>query len=159
MSSIQEMIDKLQKINFNDILDEVLEPLIPEIIELNKEQLFSGKTVKGTDIHPLYSEDPYFNSAAQAKAYAMWKQRPEFNPMGKMGRNPDAPNLYIIGVWHSNIKGFLEDKYLEIDAVGFGSGLDAKWKDIYGLTEQHLDLIRVKIIPKIQTELRLIISR
>lgn len=145
MTSLQDMANKLKNINLSIILDEILEPLLPEIISMNKEQIWDGKTKNDTDIHHLYSEDPFFKTVKQANAYKMWKQRITPNS----DRNPDAPNLYINGYYHSLIKGTILDNLIELDADGFGRGFDSKYKDIYGLTEEHLNIIRNKVLPQL----------
>jgi hypothetical protein len=150
MERLIELANRLRSIDVEKMLDEILNDLLPEIISLNKEQLWDGKTKNNADIHPFYSEDPYFKSASQARAYAGWKQRITPNS----DRYFDAPNLYINGYYHSLIKGVIMDKYIEIDADGFGSGFDSKYRDIYGLTEEHLDIIRAKVLPQMQNKLR-----
>lgn len=151
MATLQDMANKLKSINLENILDSILEPLLPEIVEMNKAQLWDGKTKNNTDIHPFYSEDPYFKSAKQAQAYKNWKQRITPNS----DRNPDAPNLYINGYYHSLIKGAILDAMIELDATGFGYGFDSKYKDIYGLTEEHLNIIRNKVLPQLLDKTRL----
>jgi hypothetical protein len=150
MASLLDMANKLKSINLNDILDSILDPLLPEIVEMNKAQLWDGKTKNNTDIHPFYSEDPFFKTEKQAQAYKNWKQRITPNP----DRNPDAPNLYINGYYHSLIKGAIMDTFIDLDAEGFGSGFDNKYKDIYGLTEDHLNIIRNKILPQLLEQTR-----
>jgi len=47
------------------------------------------------------------------------------------------------------------DTYIELDADGFGRGFDSKYKDIYGLTEEHLNIIRNKVLPQMQERIRI----
>lgn len=150
MATLQDMANRLKSINLENILDSILEPLLPEIVEMNKAQLWDGKTKNNTDIHPFYSEDPYFKSAKQANAYKNWKQRITPNS----DRNPDAPNLYINGYYHSLIKGTILENLIQLDADGFGSRFESKYKDIYGLTEEHLNIIRNKVLPQLLDKTR-----
>jgi len=150
MNSLLDMANKLKSIDLELILDHTLEPLLPEMVNMNKSQIWDGKTKNNTDIHPFYSEDPFFKSAKQAQAYKNWKQRITPNT----DRNPDAPNLYINGYYHSLIKGAILDNIIELDADGFGRGFDSKYKDIYGLTEEHLNIIRNKVLPQMTERIR-----
>ncbi len=78
-----------------------------DIMSLQKEQLLQGKTSGGDDIRPYYSEDlrpgGYFNSVESAKRYADWKASGISYPAFGGSRNPDAPNLYINGKFHSEL--------------------------------------------------------
>ena len=75
------------------------------IVEQQRIQLLMGKGRDGKDLHPFYSEDVkpngYFRSGAEAKRYAAWKQTLSY-PYS-VQRNPDAPNLYITGVFHDDL--------------------------------------------------------
>ena len=77
-----------------------------DILELQREQLLCGKASSGEDIRPYYSEDlkpsGYFNSVDSAKRYAVWKSTLSY-PSFSGKRNPDAPNLYINGQFHSEL--------------------------------------------------------
>ena len=76
-----------------------------DIMSLQLHQLFEGKASNGEDIRPYYSEDlkpgGYFRSKETAKNYSAWK---EIIPYPyQVDRNPDAPNLYINGRFHSEL--------------------------------------------------------
>jgi len=77
-----------------------------DIMELQKQQLFEGKAANGEDIRPYYSEDlkpgGYFYSVESAGRYAAWKQDGVAYPY-TANRNPDAPNLYVNGKFHSEL--------------------------------------------------------
>ena len=77
-----------------------------KIMDLQREQLFEGKDNDGNDMRPFYSEDlqpgGWFKSKDSALRYAMWKQTGISYPV-QVQRNPDAPNLYITGKFHSEI--------------------------------------------------------
>lgn len=78
-----------------------------DIMSLQREQLLQGKSASGKDIRPYYSEDVkprgYFNSVESAKRYADWKVTGISYPAYGGARNPDAPNLYISGKFHSEL--------------------------------------------------------
>ena len=95
-------------------------------IESIKEQLWDGKTGKGNDIRPYYSEDPWFKSRAKAEAYKRWKQAITPNP----NRNPDAPNLFINGWFYKQISIQKNDDELLINP-GAGSLIKEKYDDIF----------------------------
>lgn len=88
-----------------NLIREALQPLESDIIEQQKIQLLEGKNSSGQDMHPYYSEDlkprGYFKSRESAGRYAAWKQT--INYPFTVKRNPDAPNLYITGVFHNDI--------------------------------------------------------
>lgn len=103
-----------------------------EILESQREQLFDGKRSDGEDIRPYYSEDlkpsGYFHSAESAGRYAAWKE--DISPYSA-GRNPDAPNLYINGRFHSELAvDFGADTIAVIGGTGYAQGIVAK----YGLS-------------------------
>lgn len=87
-----------------------------DIMELQKIQLFQGKASSGQDIRPFYSEDlkptGYFHSVESAGRYSAWKQTGISYPYS-VDRNPDAPNLYINGKFHSEL-----DVEFGMEAVG-----------------------------------------
>lgn len=88
-----------------NLIREALQPLESDIIEQQKIQLLEGKNSSGQDMHPYYSEDlkprGWFKSRESAGRYAAWKQT--INYPFTVKRNPDAPNLYITGVFHNDI--------------------------------------------------------
>lgn len=75
--------------------------------DLVREQLYSGRT-GNTELTPSYLQDPYFKSPRQAEAYRDWKLRitPPV-PSERLqlpARDPDTPNLFITGMFHSHIE-------------------------------------------------------
>lgn len=83
----------------------VLEGHGEDIIEQQRIQLLEGKASDGTEMHPFYSEDikprGWFTNRQKAANYAAWKQTLSYPYSVK--RNPDAPNLYITGVFHGDL--------------------------------------------------------
>lgn len=105
-----------------------------DILDLQKQQLFSGLASNGQDIRPYYSEDlkpsGYFKSAESAKRYASWK-KDGINYPHKANRNPDAPNLYINGRFHDELGvQFSADTVGIVPTTPYAAGIVAK----YGIT-------------------------
>ena len=77
-----------------------------DILELQQQQLFEGKASSGEDLRPYYSEDikprGWFHSVESAGRYAAWKESAISYPYSAQ-RNPDAPNLYVDGKFHSEM--------------------------------------------------------
>lgn len=77
-----------------------------DILDLQRQQLFEGKASSGEDLRPYYSEDikprGWFHSVESAGRYAAWKESGVSYPYSAQ-RNPDAPNLYVDGKFHSEI--------------------------------------------------------
>ena len=129
------------------LLRPILEAHEDDIYELQVIQLFEGKASSGEDMRPYYSEDVqpggYFATKEDAEKYAAWKQSPEFNPFS-VQRNPDAPNLYLNGKFHSELGvEFTEDSVAVVPTTpsareimqkyGLSSfGLcPAKWQELF----------------------------
>lgn len=102
-----------------------------DILELQRIQLFEGKAGNGEDIRPYYSEDlkpmGYFHSVESAGRYAAWKRDGISYPYS-VQRNPDAPNLYINGKFHSELGvEFGTDSMAIIGTTAFAVGIIAKY--------------------------------
>lgn len=140
-----QLIRNLTNIDVWEELSPVLKRHENEFIEANKEQLISGETNKGEMIRPKYTEDPYFKSRGQALGYARWKKKLEDAgqiPRPKIGTKYfTAPNFFIKGNLHSNIRMKVLKEGLSFDAEGFGQGFDSKWRDMYGVTDANLKTI------------------
>jgi len=121
---------------FKEALPETIKKAIldnqKQILYLQRLQIYDGKNNKGEDIHPLYTEDPYFKTSGQAQGYIKWKQKITPNPR----RNPNAPNLYINGYIHRNLI-IIEvngDLVFAINSnVNFGDEILRKYDDLLGL--------------------------
>lgn len=116
-----------------------------QIVEQQRVQLLMGKGSDGRDLHPFYSEDVkphgYFKSGAAAKQYAAWKQTLSY-PY-QVQRNPDAPNLYITGVFHDDLNiHFGVDSLQIIPDTAYAANIMAKYGfGIFGLNSQMWDVI------------------
>ena len=117
-----------------------------DILDLQRQQLFAGKTSTGEDIRPYYSEDlkpsGFFHSVESAGRYAAWK-KDGINYPYKADRNPDAPNLYINGRFHDELGvQFANDTVAVVPTTLYSSGIVAK----YGLTTFGLMLANWMVI-------------
>jgi hypothetical protein len=115
------------------------------IVEQQRVQLFMGKGSDGRDLHPFYSEDVkpsgYFKNVAAARNYAAWKQTISY-PYS-VSRNPDAPNLYITGVFHDDLNvNFGYDSLQIVPDTAYAANIMAKYGfGIFGLNAQMWSVI------------------
>lgn len=101
-----------------------------DIMELQRIQLFQGLTSGGEDIRPYYSEDlkpsGYFYTVQAAENYAAWKG--ELDYPYSVDRNPDAPNLYINGRFHSELGvQFDTETVAVVPETGYAQNIVAKY--------------------------------
>ena len=127
------------------LVRDVLQRHGDHIVEQQRVQLLMGKGSDGRDLHPFYSEDlkpsGYFKSGAAAKQYAAWKQTISY-PYS-VQRNPDAPNLYITGVFHDDLNIYFGVDSLEIiPDTAYAANIMAKYGfGIFGLNAQMWGVI------------------
>lgn len=120
-----------------------------DIMELQLQQLFSGKASNGQDIRPYYSEDlkpsGYFHTVESAGRYAAWK-KDGINYPYQAKRNPDAPNLYINGKFHSELGvQFGPDNVAVVPTTTYAAGIVAKYGiNTFGLMKSNWDVIFVQ---------------
>lgn len=101
-----------------------------DILDLQSKQLLQGKDSSGEDIRPYYSEDlkpnGYFRSVESAGRYSAFKQRLDY-PYS-VQRNPDAPNLYINGKFHSELGVYYDsDSVAVVGASSYAQRIVAKY--------------------------------
>lgn len=119
-----------------------------DIMALQLEQLFSGLASSGEDIRPYYSEDlkpnGYFYTVESAGRYADWKLN-GINYPYTAKRNPDAPNLYINGRFHSELAVSLGPSDVGIvPLTPYAAGIMAKYGvNTFGLMWSNWDRIFV----------------
>jgi len=134
MSTILAMKKRFEALDPDLVIYQVMKDNENDLNDLNLEQLYSGKTNKGEDIHPSYLEDPYWNDKGglqAAQRYSDWKDR--ITPSSR--RNPGTPNLFINGYYHSRrfttiVPG---GTIVHSDGASFGKDIQQKYKDIDGL--------------------------
>jgi hypothetical protein len=115
------------------------------IVEQQRIQLFMGKGSDGQDLHPFYSEDVkpqgYFKNRQSASQYAAWKQSLSY-PYS-VRRNPDAPNLYITGVFHDDLNiSFGADSLQIVPDTGYAANIMKKYGfNMFGLNAEMWGVI------------------
>lgn len=160
LSNVESLAEGLQT---GSVIRDVVIDHEDDILNKQREQLFEGKNGKGEDIHPYYSEDlqpgGYFKTPEAAKSYADWKRSLSYPVQAT--RNPDAPNLYIVGKFHSELAiVFGTDTMTITGEDGWASGIvakygleqfgisDERWADLfenYGILKELNDKIRKTI--------------
>ena len=122
------------------IIRDVLEKHDAEIVDLQRTQLLMGKGSDGQDIHPFYTEDVkphgYFRSVKTAENYRAWKQTISYPK--NVQRNPNAPNLYITGVFHNDLGvRFGSDGVAIVPDTAYAANIMAKYgMNIFGLNPE-----------------------
>ena len=109
MGILDDLYGKVRAVNDGltggSLIREVITRFESDVLELQRKQLFEGKAGTGEDLRPYYSEDlqpgGYFRDKEAAKQYSVWKQGLSYPYSAQ--RNPDAPNLYINGTFHSEL--------------------------------------------------------
>lgn len=116
-----------------------------DILDLQKQQLFAGKAGNGEDIRPYYSEDlkpgGYFHSVESAGRYAAWKGQLSYPYTAN--RNPDAPNLYVNGKFHSELGVEFGTDTLTIDGrTPYAQGIVSKYGlQTFGLMAENWSVL------------------
>lgn len=116
-----------------------------EIAEQQRIQLLEGKGSDGNDLHPFYSEDlkpsGYFRTRDSAQRYAAWKQT--INYPFTVKRNPDAPNLYITGIFHNDLGvDFREDVVAIVPDTAYAAKIMGKYGyGVFGLCMEKWGII------------------
>ena len=110
---------------------DVVERHPSDIMELQSMQLLAGKRADGTDLRPLYSEDlkptGYFHTTDSAGRYRAWKATLSY-PFSVQRENPDAPNLYVNGRFHSELGPFFGGQSMLIDGkTDYARGIVSKY--------------------------------
>ena len=120
------------------IIRDVLTPHGAEIVDLQRTQLLEGKASDGKDIHPFYTEDlkpqGYFHTRKSAENYMAWKQSISYPK--SVQRNPNAPNLYITGVFHNDLNvDFGSDSVGIVPDTAYAANIMAKYgMNVFGLS-------------------------
>ena len=149
-----------QQMTDGSIVRGVLRNHEDDIMEQQHIQLLEGKGSDGNDLRPFYTEDVkphgYFNDQQSASNYMAWKQSLSYPYT--VGRNPNAPNLYINGRFYSEMEVRFEAETLGIyPTSGFASEIMAK----YGLHRFGLSAMKWQVMmgekgvkDEIQNEMR-----
>ena len=105
-------VETLQK-DTDAIVVHVFDAHKADLVAINNNQLYDGKTRFESDLLPSYFDDPYFKTKAAAIAYSDWKERITPNPKRKLG----TPNLFINGYYHASrhVDIFIDKIYYHAD--------------------------------------------
>jgi hypothetical protein len=154
MDKIEQQISRVNSLNIWDIILKELEVNSSLIVEMNKIQLLKGKTSKGENITPTYFDDDYFKSRGQAVGYAVFKSKLDRNPyFAEKGFG--TPDFFIKGTLvHDMLTAEIVGDEFIIEPKGKGASFDEKWKDIYGIDDENLGIIREKIFPEMMKAIR-----
>lgn len=108
-----------------------LEQTKDALLDLNRDQLYDGKTREGKDLSPTYLEDPYFKTREAAQRYSDWKDRITPNPLRKSA----IPNIFINGKTYSAFEAGVSGQNVFFKAnVPWGADVESKFSDkIFGL--------------------------
>lgn len=127
------------------LVREVMQAHGADIVDLQRTQLLMGKGSNGQDLHPFYSEDlkprGYFRSRKSAENYRAWKQDLSYPKSVK--RNPDAPNLYITGIFHNDLNVRFDAESVSIvPDTAYAANIMAKYGfGIFGLSSDSWSVV------------------
>lgn len=138
--TLQALTDSVRTLpeRLPQMVGEVLRRHETDIMELQRIQLLEGHDSDGNDMRPYYTEDVkpqgYFNSPASAARYAAWKDTLDY-PYS-VSRNRNAPNLYINGKFHSELKAqFGSDSMAVVAQTPYAAVIMAKYgRNAFGLS-------------------------
>lgn len=127
------------------LVREVLQPHGQEIVEQQRIQLLEGKGSDGKDLHPFYTEDlkpsGWFKSRESAQHYMDWKRTLSYP--ANVRRNPNAPNLYITGVFHDDLNvDFRANELAIIPDTAYAANIMTKYGyGVFGLCAEKWGVI------------------
>lgn len=138
--TLQALTDSVRTLpeRLPQMVGEVLRRHETDIMELQRIQLLEGHDSDGNDMRPYYTEDVkphgYFNSTESAARYAAWKESLSY-PFS-VSRNRNAPNLYINGRFHSELKAmFGSDAMAVVASTPYAAVIMAKYgRNAFGLS-------------------------
>jgi len=161
MASIDHVHEIIHRIS-EGMEDEVLKCMTTNselMVDMVREQMYSGLDGNGKYLSPDYLSDPYFNESGRwkgkARQYMQWKERitpPEQSIMLMLPARPKSvPNLFISGPFYRSLKASSIDGGVSITTQGFGAGDSIVHKygeNLLGLTETAREYFnRNKLIP------------
>lgn len=152
MNKIEQQIDKFRKLDIWDIILDVLTKHKSEIVAMNLIQLDEGKNKDGDNITPNYLTDPFFKTEQAARNYANWKAK--ITPSSK--RNYESPNFFITGELIYNVlTAYRDGDSFVIEPQSIAKNFDVKYNGLYGLTGQHLAILKDSILPEVLDNIRI----
>jgi len=150
MASIQEMIDKLQKVNFNDLLDESVMATKDAILNHNRMQLLFGKATDGSKLG-TYAWDSYADFKAK---YVASYQAPygtyNFDLHGDF-----QSAMYVRALLTSYEISSTDSKTGYLESLAGGGNIKLGGERTFGLSEEDLrDYAQTNVKPELQKRLR-----
>ena len=149
MNKIDELLGSVRKVgevlNSGEVIRDVCSNHSQEILEMVRMQLLEGKAANGENLRPSYSEDlqpgGFFKSRESAKRYADWKLTISYP--AQVHRDPDTPNLYINGKFHSELDLKVGDSEMKVDgSTSYADRIMDKYgKQNFGLTDDNCKLL------------------
>lgn len=152
MRTINSLLKAVEKIQIQLVCEIAVDQTKENLLSLNRQQMFDGKTETGGDISPSYLEDPYFKSRESAQRYSDWKDKITPNPKRKKG----VPNLFIVGTFHDSISIEVAGSSIKFQSsFEKASAIVSKFSgNIYGLGgEYKADYIVTDLSPATGVEL------
>jgi hypothetical protein len=137
---LKNLADSLKSIDIEKMIDEILNELMPEILDLNTDQLSKGQ-LKDGDLLEKYKSDSYYEFKLSLGTY----------------KAPDGvADLFVDGDFYNGFTGIIKSDIIEIKSTDSkANDLESNYSsDIYGLNENNIQYIRNEIIPRVQNKLR-----
>lgn len=128
IESVHDIIHRIAE-GFEDNALECLGDSSDVVVDLIREQLYSGVDGKGEYLHPTYDDDPFFDEPGywhnRANDYKEWKFRitpPAVSPNLRLAARPvEVPNLFIDGTFFGEINATITAGFLDV-SPGYGNG-------------------------------------
>lgn len=148
MNVIDELLDNVRNVNTmlqSEEVRDVCSNHSEDILDMVRIQLLEGKAANGENLRPSYSEDlqpgGFFKSRESAKRYADWKLTISYP--AQVGRDPDTPNLYINGKFHSELDLKVGDSAMMVDgSTAYADRIMDKYgKQNFGLTDENCNIL------------------
>jgi len=118
---------RLQRLNLEQVTEEAIQETAEDYLELNREQLYQGKTSMGQELLPTY----------RSEVYAQMKN--DMNPAPGLG----IPDLKLTGAFYQGLSLEIQAGQIQEESdVEYAGKLFEKYDDIVGLDEVKLDEYR-----------------
>lgn len=139
MQTIVSLNRKIQQLNIDKVINHAVENTLPDLIEINKDQLLHGMDKNGEKITPKYKRNKY----ARVKN--------EMNPLAGIG----TPDLKVKGDYYKGLTAKLEGGTIVETSTDFKAEfLEPKYDDIHGLGGEYKKRYQDKNLrPAIGTEI------
>ena len=138
MKTIRNLLRKIEALDPDRICEDAVDNTRWQLLSLNKDQMYAGKTRTGADIGPTYLDDPYFKSRAAAQRYSDWK---DYITPPTTGRRKGIPNLFINGFFYGSITVTVANDRIHEQSNwrSTGSKIEQEHPGIYGLGGDYKD--------------------